>query len=301
MRLIALIPTVGAALLAAKTLAQAPDGEALFATHCAACHVNPTEEKVPTRAAMAALSPNAIVEALTDGSMRIQGQPLVRGTAHRDRGALDRPTRARRVAVDRRGPVPRPSAPFAMAARGRPLERLGPRHPQHALPAEQRRDQRRQCGCTRAQVGVRRCRRDAVPRTTGRDRRLAVHGQPNGPDLRPRREDRLHALDVQGPVGRADGDLGRPAGLGRCADGLRALLRRRSGTRLRRRCKHGQGALDAQGRRASGRARHGLADALRRAPVRRDLGGLGGDRGRDAGLRMLHVPRQPDGTRCDHG
>jgi polyvinyl alcohol dehydrogenase (cytochrome) len=60
----------------APATAQAPDGEALFAMHCAACHVNPVEEKVPTRAAMATLSPNAIVEALTEGSMRIQGQPL---------------------------------------------------------------------------------------------------------------------------------------------------------------------------------------------------------------------------------
>ncbi len=57
-------------------LAQSPDGEALFGTHCAACHAKPTEEKTPTRAAMATLTPNAIVEALTDGAMRIQGQPL---------------------------------------------------------------------------------------------------------------------------------------------------------------------------------------------------------------------------------
>jgi polyvinyl alcohol dehydrogenase (cytochrome) len=55
---------------------QTVDGETLFATHCAACHEKPTEEKTPTRAALATLSPNAIVDALTDGAMRIQGQPL---------------------------------------------------------------------------------------------------------------------------------------------------------------------------------------------------------------------------------
>ena len=55
---------------------QAPNGEALFAQHCAACHLNPVEEKIPTRAAMASVAPNAIVESLTDGTMRIQGQPL---------------------------------------------------------------------------------------------------------------------------------------------------------------------------------------------------------------------------------
>jgi polyvinyl alcohol dehydrogenase (cytochrome) len=56
--------------------AQAPDGEALFAAHCAACHVNPTDQEVPTREAMSVLSANAVVDALTDGTMRIQGQPL---------------------------------------------------------------------------------------------------------------------------------------------------------------------------------------------------------------------------------
>ena len=55
---------------------QAPNAEALFTQHCAACHVNPTEEDVPTRAAMAALAPNAIVETLTEGTMRLQGQAL---------------------------------------------------------------------------------------------------------------------------------------------------------------------------------------------------------------------------------
>lgn len=56
--------------------AQAPNGEALFAEHCAACHSNPIEDDVPTRAAMATLSANAIVESLTEGTMRLQGQAL---------------------------------------------------------------------------------------------------------------------------------------------------------------------------------------------------------------------------------
>ena len=55
---------------------QAPNGEALFAQHCAACHLNPTEEKAPTRAAMGTLAPNAVVESLTEGTMRLQGQAL---------------------------------------------------------------------------------------------------------------------------------------------------------------------------------------------------------------------------------
>jgi polyvinyl alcohol dehydrogenase (cytochrome) len=60
----------------ATALAQAPNGEALFAQHCAACHLNPVEDDVPTRAAMGTLAANAIVESLTDGTMRLQGQAL---------------------------------------------------------------------------------------------------------------------------------------------------------------------------------------------------------------------------------
>ena len=55
---------------------QAPDPEALFAQHCAACVVNPVEDDVPTRAAMRTLAPNAIVDSLTEGTMRLQGQAL---------------------------------------------------------------------------------------------------------------------------------------------------------------------------------------------------------------------------------
>jgi polyvinyl alcohol dehydrogenase (cytochrome) len=62
--------------LSAPALAQAPNGEALFAQHCAACHLTPVEDDIPTRAAMGTLAPNAIVESLTEGTMRLQGQPL---------------------------------------------------------------------------------------------------------------------------------------------------------------------------------------------------------------------------------
>ncbi|HET7609884.1 MAG TPA: c-type cytochrome, partial [Gammaproteobacteria bacterium] len=65
-----------ASLTSFSVSSQAPNGEALFTQHCAACHLNPAEEKIPTRAAMATLAPNAIVESLTDGTMRIQGQAL---------------------------------------------------------------------------------------------------------------------------------------------------------------------------------------------------------------------------------
>jgi polyvinyl alcohol dehydrogenase (cytochrome) len=76
--------TLTASLLTASlssfaAFGQGPNGEALFAQHCAACHVNPTEDDVPTRAQMAALAPNAIVATLTEGTMRLQGQVLTQG------------------------------------------------------------------------------------------------------------------------------------------------------------------------------------------------------------------------------
>jgi polyvinyl alcohol dehydrogenase (cytochrome) len=66
------------ALIAAGAIAQAPDAEVVFQTQCAACHVNPPEEDIPTAEALAAFEPNAIVESLTDGNMRLQGERLTR-------------------------------------------------------------------------------------------------------------------------------------------------------------------------------------------------------------------------------
>jgi polyvinyl alcohol dehydrogenase (cytochrome) len=71
------LAVVASPLVAASAVAQTPDAEALFTRHCAVCHANPAPDTdVPTRAAMAALGPNAIVASLTEGNMRIQGQPL---------------------------------------------------------------------------------------------------------------------------------------------------------------------------------------------------------------------------------
>ena len=65
------------ALLADRAEAQARDGETLYAQHCAICHEHPTpENKAPPREALATLGPEAILASLTEGNMRIQGQPL---------------------------------------------------------------------------------------------------------------------------------------------------------------------------------------------------------------------------------
>jgi polyvinyl alcohol dehydrogenase (cytochrome) len=71
--------TVAAALAlfaVAPAGAQAPGGEQLFQQFCAVCHANPVEDDVPTADQMRMLDPNAIVDSLTDGNMRLQGQLL---------------------------------------------------------------------------------------------------------------------------------------------------------------------------------------------------------------------------------
>jgi len=57
-------------------LSQTPHGETLFQTQCAACHLAPTSEEIPTIDALSAYEPDAILMALTDGVMRLQGANL---------------------------------------------------------------------------------------------------------------------------------------------------------------------------------------------------------------------------------
>ena len=78
---------VGGTLAAAATLAvapvavspaaaQAPDGAALFETHCTSCHLATAIPRALAIDNMRALPPEAIVGALTDGAMREQGAEL---------------------------------------------------------------------------------------------------------------------------------------------------------------------------------------------------------------------------------
>jgi polyvinyl alcohol dehydrogenase (cytochrome) len=76
-----LFPTLCVALALALFPAMArmsppdPDGAALFERSCAGCH-DAGDARAPRRDALAARSPQAIVDALTSGSMRYQGLPL---------------------------------------------------------------------------------------------------------------------------------------------------------------------------------------------------------------------------------
>ena len=77
-----LLPDLPAAALVAVTVgaapgaAQTPDGEALFETHCTACHLATVIPRALAIDNMRALAPEAIVGALTDGAMRQQGEEL---------------------------------------------------------------------------------------------------------------------------------------------------------------------------------------------------------------------------------
>jgi polyvinyl alcohol dehydrogenase (cytochrome) len=66
----------------ALALAQAPNGAALFDTHCAACHAATTDARVPTVAALRQRTPESIVDALVSGVMRQQGAELSDGERH---------------------------------------------------------------------------------------------------------------------------------------------------------------------------------------------------------------------------
>src|SRR5688572_31059559 len=65
------------AATAAPAQAQAPDGEAVFQKACATCHLQPAaDSRAPNRDALRAISPEAIVTALTTGNMFRQGAEL---------------------------------------------------------------------------------------------------------------------------------------------------------------------------------------------------------------------------------
>lgn len=63
------------AVLLAAPAAQASDGAALYASHCAICHDHP-EDRTPSRAAMARMRSDEIVAASTQGVMRGQSEGL---------------------------------------------------------------------------------------------------------------------------------------------------------------------------------------------------------------------------------
>jgi polyvinyl alcohol dehydrogenase (cytochrome) len=56
--------------------ASAQEGEVIYQSLCAACHTNPPDETIPRIDALQLLDANSIVDTLTSGVMRLQGQAL---------------------------------------------------------------------------------------------------------------------------------------------------------------------------------------------------------------------------------
>jgi outer membrane protein assembly factor BamB len=63
-------------LVPATVLAQTPDGEELFEDRCATCHTPPGVDRAPTIDALRAWGAEAVVSALTNGLMQVEGEDL---------------------------------------------------------------------------------------------------------------------------------------------------------------------------------------------------------------------------------
>src|SRR6478672_4548635 len=68
--------TLAVAALEAQSPPPAPDGAAVFATHCASCHNGAPDSRAPARDVLALRSPDAIVTTLVNGAMRVQGSRI---------------------------------------------------------------------------------------------------------------------------------------------------------------------------------------------------------------------------------
>jgi polyvinyl alcohol dehydrogenase (cytochrome) len=108
-------------LLAGPALAQTPlphPGQAVYRTHCAACHDNPEATRSPAKSTLAAMNFHALTFALTRGKMQVQGQALSeeargqlinfltgRSTATLDTWTASMMCEAARARVDLKGPA----------------------------------------------------------------------------------------------------------------------------------------------------------------------------------------------------
>jgi len=67
---------MGMLALAAPAFAQAPAGEAIFQSRCASCHTGQPDSRAPGPDALKARTPQAVLEALVNGGMRVQGSQM---------------------------------------------------------------------------------------------------------------------------------------------------------------------------------------------------------------------------------
>ena len=269
MRSALVVTVIASPLLAASAIAQAPDGEMLFTQHCATCHANPAPDTdIPNRAAMGALGPNAIVLSLTEGNMRIQGQPL---------------SQAERVAVAERI-AGRPGSPRS--------ERTGRRALQRELAARSltagsvwngwgpdthnTRFQRDSGGITAANVANLKLKwAFGAPNATQSRSQPAIVG---GKLFMASQSGMIYALDPKTGCTywtfKAEAGVRTAISVGPVKpSGYAHVFRRRASARVWRRRGDRQAALGDESRRSSGRARDRRADAVRR-PSLRPLSGV---------------------------
>ena len=68
--------TLALATFALSAWAQAPNGQDIYESRCAACHARPVNDRIPSRADLAKLQPQQVSDALTKGIMTVQAQGL---------------------------------------------------------------------------------------------------------------------------------------------------------------------------------------------------------------------------------
>ena len=175
------------------------------------------------------------------------------------------------------------------------MERMGRHGAEHAFPAGA--PGRPDCGrraAPDAEVGVRFSGGDAGVGAAGDRVRAPLRRQPQRPRLFPRRQDRVHALDLHCPHGRTHRDQ-RGAAPGR----LRRVFRRHGRDRVRGRREHGRAGVEPARRRAPGGADHRRTHAVRGPAVRAGVV-AGRGVGADSRVRMLPVPREHRRVGCRH-
>ena len=199
------------AVCLAAALAQTPapvDGQAIFERACQSCH-NGDDPRAPAHDAMAGRSPQAIVDALTSGSMRYQGLALSGPERRAVAEFITGRTLSGTVSGATVGRCVAHAADHGSHSRSA-MERLGARSGQHALSTGRAGGSHRRSGAaTPFEVGVRLsghdvrmgaadgCGRPSVRRRSERHRLLA------------RRPDGLHRVDVRSACRCARVDLDR--------------------------------------------------------------------------------------------
>jgi polyvinyl alcohol dehydrogenase (cytochrome) len=95
----AAVVLTGLALVPLSARAQTPAGERIFAARCASCHNGQPDSRAPSPDALKARTPQAVLEALINGAMRVQGAQM-NGA---DRRAVAEYVTAKTISEDVRG------------------------------------------------------------------------------------------------------------------------------------------------------------------------------------------------------